>query len=1115
MKTAEAIRQKALLTFLWACFFMPSSCVYGVEKTILDLPTIEITETGEQGFIVSNIPYDFEVKVKLDGQLISHSDNPITYYPSEYVFINPESVPAQLDIQLVIKQVVDLESLDNTSLQKLTAAEDISLADQLHQLAIQNLQTNNIEEQALETIRFNLPEGSEKSDEITFWQASLLNNQGQYESANQVLINLLDSVKHSPSRLQLGTRQTLARNLFFLNQFQSSIDMDVATLSLLQQVESPELKTTLQQQVKGRIAVSLMESQLGRQQKRLTIPDTFCHTSAELPANQNIDIGKCFLDQLAVELVGDFNPKAHYDLLQAYWLYYMAKDMDEQAVYTLLAAQVSLVDQLSATQQASLHQYIGLSQESLGELQNALQSYQKAIQLIESSDRTDMEFIFEKASAYYNIGTLYGKIGDYQKSLRYIDNTIAIDESLGDKENLAISQSYRGTLLSYSGQHEAALNAHLTAAVALPETSYHFVVNKLHTARDHLSLGDFQGALQRIEPICKASEIRTLVKGQIIDCLLVELEALNVLEPTSAIAIQDILNDCFSGAKCDESVFTDSRRLSQKLRSCDEILTKKLNTEYPTRKLRYVNLVIKRVSGEMCAEQVQMLYEQAFADTNLIKQVLSNSAPYIAATHDLFATYSTFLAESPAIDKTTRSVKLIEAFEQYHSANFLIEKSTRKQSRFNQTDFDEMATVWQEKLNSEKLAISTSDENQRAKYRTTADIASDKFAAFLLVEESSASELDLKTLSFEQIQSNLSESEAFIHFISGPDYGFAILTDTDGSRAYPSAKANDWEQLSNQLIQAYENNSLLKILRETSLAKLLPISTIDQRGYTKLIIASSGELNRIPLGAFNTSDNSNFYNPLALDVSLVQTMSASAYFEDKEFRRSDGALDIAIFANPTFNLTESAENLTEQELTRQWRSALAPLPFTAREAEAIRSLFAEKAVNLAVGKNATSTQLLSLPFRQSNILHIATHGLYDPQIPDLVAFATADEQRGTDYLTLSQLSQNSFASKLIVLSGCETLQGQYFSGIGMNGLSRNFLLNGAGSVLATLWKVEDHPTSLFMRYFYQGLREFDGNSSKALASAKSRFFQSGRYSHPRYWAGFSLNVANKSSETVF
>ena len=109
-----------------------------------------------------------------------------------------------------------------------------------------------------------------------------------------------------------------------------------------------------------------------------------------------------------------------------------------------------------------------------------------------------------------------------------------------------------------------------------------------------------------------------------------------------------------------------------------------------------------------------------------------------------------------------------------------------------------------------------------------------------------------------------------------------------------------------------------------------------------------------------------------------------------------------------------------------------------------------------------------------------------------------------DYnLKMSDVQAANLRARLVVLSFCHSGRGRIFKGEGVVGIARAFLAAGARSVLVTLWRIDDIATMVFMKSFYQHLKE--GNTaSGALHQSMKSFRGSEEYSEMRYWAPFQL-----------
>jgi CHAT domain-containing protein len=140
-------------------------------------------------------------------------------------------------------------------------------------------------------------------------------------------------------------------------------------------------------------------------------------------------------------------------------------------------------------------------------------------------------------------------------------------------------------------------------------------------------------------------------------------------------------------------------------------------------------------------------------------------------------------------------------------------------------------------------------------------------------------------------------------------------------------------------------------------------------------------------------------------------------------------------------------------------------------------------------------------------LHFATHGWFDPEDPrnSGLRLATGGETAESDLLSMDDILALPLSAEVVVLSACGSGLGELVRGEGFIGLTRAFLYAGSRSVVATLWDVEDRPTSEFMTEFYRFLRAGESASS-ALRRARLGFLASDRAGRRRLaqWAPFVL-----------
>ena len=151
------------------------------------------------------------------------------------------------------------------------------------------------------------------------------------------------------------------------------------------------------------------------------------------------------------------------------------------------------------------------------------------------------------------------------------------------------------------------------------------------------------------------------------------------------------------------------------------------------------------------------------------------------------------------------------------------------------------------------------------------------------------------------------------------------------------------------------------------------------------------------------------------------------------------------------------------------------LPATAEEARLVSSLFANS--QALVGSEANSEQLMRWA-PQADILHLATHSGLSPSLNQ--SFIELSDGP----FTLEQVYGLHLRPRCrVVLSSCESALGQSDPGREVSSLATAFLVGGASSVVATLWRVEDETSKRFFQRYYTRLLQ-TGSTSKALRQAR-------------------------------
>lgn len=187
------------------------------------------------------------------------------------------------------------------------------------------------------------------------------------------------------------------------------------------------------------------------------------------------------------------------------------------------------------------------------------------------------------------------------------------------------------------------------------------------------------------------------------------------------------------------------------------------------------------------------------------------------------------------------------------------------------------------------------------------------------------------------------------------------------------------------------------------------------------------------------------------------------------------------------------------------------------------------AVKAYSGSKGNAESFVALSGKSSSIVHIATHGFY----------YTPDEAKDNDYLrgytdamslsglvfaggnaawlgkkysdgvlggvlTAKDIANLDFkGTDLLVLSACKTGQGKV-TAEGVFGLQRAFKKAGVGTIIMSLWNVDDKVTSEFMVAFYGRLTDKANNWNKRKAFEQTKEIIRKEHPDPYYWAAFVM-----------
>lgn len=171
-------------------------------------------------------------------------------------------------------------------------------------------------------------------------------------------------------------------------------------------------------------------------------------------------------------------------------------------------------------------------------------------------------------------------------------------------------------------------------------------------------------------------------------------------------------------------------------------------------------------------------------------------------------------------------------------------------------------------------------------------------------------------------------------------------------------------------------------------------------------------------------------------------------------------------------------------------------------AEEIAGLAGTQFLNAQATKTAFLHTVAQYP-----IVHLATHAVSSPDnaAASFIAFYPANHSPIEDRLYLEELyGLDLQATRLVIISACETGEGEVVAQEGVMSLARAFAYAGCASTINSLWKADDQATSFILRRFYVYLRGGE-NKARALQLAKLDYLKSDALDKsPAYWAHLVL-----------
>ena len=346
---------------------------------------------------------------------------------------------------------------------------------------------------------------------------------------------------------------------------------------------------------------------------------------------------------------------------------------------------------------------------------------------------------------------------------------------------------------------------------------------------------------------------------------------------------------------------------------------------------------------------------------------------------------------------------------------------------------------------------------------------------------------DTSQLDVDALRRVLRPREALIEYYVTPDTLIAFVITGERLRAVTIPIARDDLDRRVRLVrglvgsptQPDESGGVLEALYATLVRPLVTSGAL--RGVTRLLVVPHGGLSHLPFAALRDAMTAR---RLAEDFVLEQLPAAGML---PRLRRVGGAPALATTVFAPFPDR---------------------LPATRHEADAVARL----TPNVTVYRGAAATeQYLRRALGGRGRVHVASHGEFVQSTPGFSSVLLARGRVGSSddgRLDLHEVLNMPVRSPLVFLSGCQTAMGSagvtaFERAEDITTLAEAFMLSGAGGVVATLWRIDDDGAAHFAERFYTHLASMP--PAEALAAAQRDLMHDPRWSHPYYWAGYSLS----------
>jgi len=297
----------------------------------------------------------------------------------------------------------------------------------------------------------------------------------------------------------------------------------------------------------------------------------------------------------------------------------------------------------------------------------------------------------------------------------------------------------------------------------------------------------------------------------------------------------------------------------------------------------------------------------------------------------------------------------------------------------------------------------------------------------------------------------------------------------------------------------------------SALSKLLVQPLTEWLGSDRLLIAPDGLLHAVPFAALPLGPVGQ---PLIERHEIVLVPSAATVQAHRARRRirAPPSVDLAVVADPVYEPGDPRlgrrVRLDAAASGNRASGSFGRLMMARSEADWILRQAKSRDALRAFGFDANRETVIGR-LGGYRIVHLAAHAIASQTWPELSGIALAayreSGQPRDGMLRVHEIASSiTLNADVVVLSACSTAAGPQIAGEGMMGLARGFIGAGAGSVIGSLIEVQEEFTFEFMKVLYVEMLSNGRTPAAALRAAQQSMLRSKRFADPFYWSSFVI-----------